>query len=169
MKTIKLTNESGTIDIDYLVDLIGDSERLTVYQVKGINEIETQFGFNFRRDEYSKAEFQQFADENNLKMSIFEANEPVIEYGEYVTFKITTTFLLAATINAPYPPTQMLYEGGNGAVTWSATNLPTGMTISTDGILSGVVTGSDTTATFTVTDFFGETATRSITISVILV
>jgi len=67
---------------------------------------------------------------------------------------ITTTSLSNGQVGVAYTPTPMNASGGNGTYTWTATGLPTGLTVSTSGILSGTptVTGSFPSVFFTVTD-----------------
>ena len=54
---------------------------------------------------------------------------------------LSQSSLPKATISTPYSFTMTPY-GGSGAYTWSATNLPAGVTMSTSGLLSGAPTAS---------------------------
>ena len=50
---------------------------------------------------------------------------------------ISTSVLPTATIGVAYGPVQLAATGGTGIYTWSATGLPTGLSLSTGGLLSG--------------------------------
>ncbi len=55
-------------------------------------------------------------------------------------------------------PGSAVATGGIGALTWSATGLPGGVSMATNGIISGIPAGTGTyTATLTVTDSVGQT------------
>ncbi len=71
--------------------------------------------------------------------------------GKYCTLAITTATLPNATIGAAYSQT-IAATGGAGPITFSVTSsaLPTGLTLSSAGVLSGTTTASGT-FTFTVT------------------
>jgi hypothetical protein len=84
---------------------------------------------------------------------------------------ITTATLPAGTTGAAYPTTTLLASGGsNSGYMWSISSglLPGGLTMSTGGVISGTVSTSATSATFTVQvqDGGGNTATRQYTLSV---
>jgi drug/metabolite transporter superfamily protein YnfA len=60
-------------------------------------------------------------------------------------FTITTTSLPNGTVNAAYPSTTLLASGGKTPYTWTATGLPTGLSLNaTTGVLSGTSTQSGT-------------------------
>ncbi|MFM8237310.1 MAG: putative Ig domain-containing protein [Actinomycetota bacterium] len=81
---------------------------------------------------------------------------------------ITTSTLPNATLGLAYSTT-LAATGGSGTRTWSVTSgsLPAGLALSTAGVLSGTPT-TDGTSTFSVTvsDAFGRSATRSLTLTV---
>ena len=84
---------------------------------------------------------------------------------------ITTASLPAGTAAAAYPSTTLAATGGTGTgYAWSVStgSLPTGLNLSTAGVLSGTLSSSATTATFTiqVQDNGGNTATKQFTITV---
>jgi uncharacterized protein (TIGR03437 family) len=86
-----------------------------------------------------------------------------------LTIAVPTT-LPAATLNAAYPPVTVTAGGGLPPYTWTATGLPAGMTI---GIATGVISGTPTSAagspysaTVTVTDSTGKTASMVYTLAV---
>jgi hypothetical protein len=83
------------------------------------------------------------------------------------TLTITTSSLPGATANAPYTQT-LQSAGGTAPYTWSisAGNLPTGLSLSAAGVISGTCHGAGTTDTFTVkvTDAAEGTATRQFSI-----
>lgn len=82
---------------------------------------------------------------------------------------ITTSTLPAGVVGTPYSQT-LTASGGTGAKTWTKTGtLPTGLTLATDGVLSGTPTAAGTPSiTFKVTDSATPAveATKSITVTV---
>ena len=58
------------------------------------------------------------------------------------TLTISPSTLQAGTELVAYPNTQFTATGGTGTVTWSATGLPTGLSMSTGGLLSGTPAAS---------------------------
>jgi alpha-tubulin suppressor-like RCC1 family protein len=79
---------------------------------------------------------------------------------------VITTTLPRAVIGRPYSTT-LIAALGTVPYTWSASGLPTGLTLSSNGLLSGkpVVAGSFTVAT-TVTDSGGRTGTTTLALTV---
>ncbi len=89
------------------------------------------------------------------------------------TFTTTTpsvtssSTLPPATVGGTYLQ-QLLASGGTGTLSWSATGLPSGLSISSSGSITGspTVTGSAIPVTVTVTDAFGGTATKTFSLTV---
>jgi hypothetical protein len=79
---------------------------------------------------------------------------------------ITSTGLAGATSNKPYSAS-LDAAGGTAPYTWSATGLPAGLTLASNGIISGTptATGSSSIA-FTVTDAGSPTLTAKTTLSI---
>jgi len=106
-----------------------------------------------------------------LTIALADANGATASHDFSLTvdpaLSVTTTTLPAATKNAPFAPAQqMAATGGNGTYSWTASNLPTGLNLSTAGVFSGTPTGTTTSVTFTVTDGNGVTATKTLTLTV---
>jgi hypothetical protein len=79
---------------------------------------------------------------------------------------ITTASLPNATYGVAYSTT-LTGSGGTTAYTWSATGLPSGLSISTGGVISGTPTGGGTsTVAITLTDAVGGTANTSLSLLV---
>lgn len=81
--------------------------------------------------------------------------------------QITTTALPAGLVNFPYKAA-IQTTGGNGPITFTlAGSLPTGLTLNSNGTITGTptVTGSFT-FNVTATDFFGEETTQTITLCI---
>lgn len=81
--------------------------------------------------------------------------------------EITTTTLPAGVVGTPYSQT-LVATGGEGAKTWTKTGtLPTGLTLSTSGVLSGTPSAAGSPSiTFTVTDTALATDSQVITVTV---
>jgi hypothetical protein len=73
---------------------------------------------------------------------------------------IVTTTLPKATKGKKYTSTTLTSKNGVGKLTWKATGLPTGLTLSTAGVLSGTDTGAAKTYTVTVTVTDSDTPTK---------
>src|SRR5262249_54413422 len=75
------------------------------------------------------------------------------------------------TINRAYPGTALVASNGTPdpvtGYAWSAVNMPPGLSVDTNGVVSGTPTATGTfTTTFTVTAMTGATATRQYTITI---
>ena len=83
---------------------------------------------------------------------------------------IATGSLPNGTVGVAFSQT-LSVTGGTSPYTWTITSgsLPTGLSISSSGVLSGTPTaaGSPTSVTFKVTDLTGATATKSLSITII--
>jgi len=112
MKTIKFFNEQRDIDVEYLVDLIGNSEPIAIYDVTqfvsgvpqwGLNGEAIQFGM-FDKNKvdktvsnkgkthtpYTVTEFVEFAKGKNLTMVILEDGESAIAKNTLTAFAWVT-------------------------------------------------------------------------------
>ena len=85
--------------------------------------------------------------------------------------KVTVQFPNAATPisltkDTPYSGAVSAY-GGSGTYTWTATNLPPGLSLSTAGLVTGTVTGSTRyLVTLTVTDSLGATSSAVVPVNI---
>jgi hypothetical protein len=80
-------------------------------------------------------------------------------------FSITTTSLPSATSNQAYSTT-LSAAGGTGTITWSATGLPAGLSMSTSGVISGTPGNAGTASVVvTVTDQGGQSATAHLSVT----
>jgi prepilin-type N-terminal cleavage/methylation domain-containing protein len=80
---------------------------------------------------------------------------------------ITTGSIPSWTVNQPYTSFTMSSAGGTQPVSWTATGLPTGLTMDAAGVITGTPTDLGTfTPTVTVTDSLGATASRSYTVNI---
>ena len=82
---------------------------------------------------------------------------------------ISTPSLPNGVTNAVYPSTTLATSGGSGSFTWAATGLPTGLGLSTAGVLTGTPTaaGTSSNVNITVTDtaaLISKTSVFSITV-----
>ena len=83
---------------------------------------------------------------------------------------VSPATLPAGTLNAAYAPITITASGGAPPYTWTATGLPSGLSIT---VATGVISGTPTTATgspysvkVTVTDSTGKTASMSYSLNV---
>jgi len=87
-----------------------------------------------------------------------------------LTLTILTKILPQETVTAAYPSQTLQATGGSGAYTWSiySGSLPTGTSLSAAGVISGTLTGSAGTSSFTlqVKDAVGDIAQQPLTITV---
>lgn len=93
MKILKFTNADLSLDVEYAVDLIGTNEEMTVYQISGLDDVEEQWGLEFRRLSYALGAFKAFATANNLKLEVFEngqTTETLIALATELAFVTTT-------------------------------------------------------------------------------
>src|SRR6185312_7776527 len=83
----------------------------------------------------------------------------------------TTSSLPNGTVNVAYPATTLTAVNGTAPYTFTATNLPAGLTISAGGQITGTPTAAGTTqVTFTVTDSTSpahNTATANLSITIV--
>ena len=76
---------------------------------------------------------------------------------------VTTASLPSVEAGDAYPETTLAAADGTPGYTWTATGLPDGLTLGTDGVLSGTPTTAGTnTVTVTVTDATSKTATAEL-------
>lgn len=165
MKIVKIYGGTA-VDIELLTDLIGSNDSCTVYQAKGLDDIEISFGFDLTKQETTLTALKAFCVEKGLNMDIYEDRQPVINaVSDFVPLAFTTESLANATNGVPYEAT-VAAEGGNGAYTFETAGLPTGLSLSTAGVISG--TPNDDAGSFTVeitvTDFFGVNVTEEFTL-----
>ncbi len=97
------------------------------------------------------------------------ATVPLTVASAPVTITITTTALDSAVKNNLYhPSTQLVATGGTAPYSWTATNLPTGITMTSAGLFSGTPTVAGTWQTvFTATDSAGHSGSKTLTMTVI--
>lgn len=115
MKTLKFQSQDNDINVDYLVDLIGNTEPITVYDitqwtgavsVRGLNREAITFGMFDKIDKtvsnsgkthtpYTLKEFIQFAEDNNLTLTIFEDGEDAVVKNTLTALAWVTTALNA--------------------------------------------------------------------------
>ena len=87
------------------------------------------------------------------------------------TVTVTTSGLLPGVQNVAYPSATLTATGGKGPYAWVATNLPTGLSLSAAGVLTGTpATAGSYMPTFTATDSStpGVSSTTTITLNVLL-
>lgn len=179
MKTLKFYNANKAINVDYLVDLIGDAQPLAVYNItqnvlgvpqvglngeaiaeKFFDKIDKTVG-NEGRDHtpYTLKEFTQFAIDHNFSLLIVEESEVL---NTLTALGFVTESFDGGTSGTPYSM-QLESEGGNAPYIFTTeSTLPAGITLSEDGLLEGTPTEDGTfPLEVTVTDKFGVTSVLS--------
>lgn len=99
MKILKFTNADLSLDVEYVVDLIGTNDAMTVHQIKGLDEAEKRWGLNFRVLPYTLTAFKTFATTYNLKLDVLEngqATTTLVALG--TALNITTTTMKDGSI-----------------------------------------------------------------------
>ena len=165
MKTLKYTNANKAIDVEYLTDLIGSNKNLTVYQVTqyvngvkqvNLNATAQSFGMLDKVDMYSLKQMTDQATDKNLTLEVYESGQSKVTLNTLTALAITTTNITGGNSGVAYSLT-FEAEGGNEPYVWTtASTLPTGITLSAAGVLSGTTTQTGTfSLTIKVTDKFG--------------
>jgi hypothetical protein len=76
MKTIVLRNTDSSVRVEYLTDLIGKNQELTVYTQNGtpngLSETEIALGLDLGVDEYNVKDVEALSEEKELFMEIYE-------------------------------------------------------------------------------------------------
>jgi hypothetical protein len=86
-----------------------------------------------------------------------------------VPLSITTTALASGTVNVPYPNQNMSAAGGSPPYSWSATGLPSGLSMSSAGVISGTATASGTFGVAVkVVDSVAASATTNLSLTIAL-
>lgn len=96
MKTFLFHNSSGTLQVEYVTDLIGNNiGKFTVMQIKGLEESEEAAGLGFSELVYDYPSFVAFAEANNLLLDIIDnsSNEPQEVVNSYIELAILTETL----------------------------------------------------------------------------
>ncbi len=86
----------------------------------------------------------------------------------YPALTVTTNFLPDGTAGQPYSPVTLAASGGSGSVTWTASGLPSALSLSAGGVLTGTPAAAGvSTPVFTATDpASGQSLNRSLTLTV---
>ena len=78
MKDLVLRSADKTVDVHYLVDLIGDNEGITtIHEIRGLSDAEIILGINFKRELTSLGALKKFATDNNLGLFAYETGKAV--------------------------------------------------------------------------------------------
>jgi hypothetical protein len=78
MKDLVLRSVDKTVDVHYLVDLVGSNSGLmTIHEIRGLSDAEIALGINFKRELVSLGELKEFATENNLGLFVYETGQSV--------------------------------------------------------------------------------------------
>src|SRR5664279_2087778 len=104
MKTLKYTNANKAIDVEYLVDLIGASKMLTIFQVTqfvagveqvNLNAAAQTFGMLDKCQMYSLTDMTTQATDKNLSLNIYESGQNVVNLNTLTALDITNTTITA--------------------------------------------------------------------------
>jgi hypothetical protein len=183
MKTLKLVSQDGTIDVEYLVDLIGSNDQFTIYDAKqivsgipvwGINAAAIAAGLpdkNVTMDKIVSGNGAThtpltltwmigFAASKNYTLTILEEGQAPVTGNQGVTLAITTEAFDAAEEGQAFSQQLAATGGAQPYVFSTASTLPDGITLSSAGLLAGTPTEDGTFAlAVTVTDAVSGTDT----------
>lgn len=171
MKSLIFENGNQSLRVEFVTDLIGDNQRFTVSEIKGLDDIEvTEAGFLFKELAYSIPDFKAFATAKNLKLVVMDQDAQSTLVNIATAFAITnSTALQGGNENVEYAGDQLLTVGGFGASTFEVVSgdLPVGITLSASGALTGTPTTAGV-ANFSVeaTDTVGNKVTKAFTITI---
>lgn len=153
MKLLKFTNADRSLDVEYAVDLIGSSEAMTVYEVKGLDAAELRWGLQFRRLSYTLGAFKAFATTYNLKLEVLENGQSTSTLVALATaLNITTTTMKDGSIGVANVETITIDTTANSAqadyvvlTNWNGETVAVWLDIDADGTVpTGVkYTGAD--------------------------
>lgn len=178
MKTLKYTNANKALNVEYLVDLIGDSNQLTIYEIShtigetkilGIGTNGQLVGLPTQDDQIANDEntltkltlsnMVALAVSKNLSMEIHTQGvlSPAVE-NTLTELAMVTTVIQDGIVDTEY---EFIFEaeGGNTGYIWTTeSTLPAGLTLGLNGVLYGTPTETGTsTITVVCTDLFGIT------------
>ena len=92
MKDLVLRSADKTVEVHYLVDLIGDNEGITtIHEIRGLSDAEIALGIKFKRELYTLGELRKFALDNSLGLFAYETGKPV---AALVDFEPTLTLTI---------------------------------------------------------------------------
>jgi hypothetical protein len=87
MKTLVLRNNDNSVQVEYLTDLIGNNDALTIYQIRDLNATGTGtvtlgataigLGMDFGAEPKTLKQFIAFAITNNLILEVYETGQAV--------------------------------------------------------------------------------------------
>jgi hypothetical protein len=78
MKDLVLRSADKTVEVHYLVDLIGNNDGITtIHEIRGLDDAEIILGINFKRELYTLGELKKFAQDNSLGLFAYETGSDV--------------------------------------------------------------------------------------------
>lgn len=140
MKQLRFANGDGSLDITYLVDLIGTNDACTIYQViQKVNNVNTPFGlnatayqagFNDKKEPTTLTVMKAFASDNNYTLTEYTEGAVPVVHHSLTALAVTTNALTAKVHGVLQKETATIVgtieaAGGGGAtVTVTAAGLP---------------------------------------------
>jgi len=110
MKDLVLRNADRTVDVHYLVDLVGDNDGITtIHEVRGLSDAEITLGINFKRELTSLGVLKQFAMDNSLGLFAYENGE---EVQALVDIEPTLTLTVVDIEGEPISGVPVTVDGG---------------------------------------------------------
>lgn len=109
MKTLKYTSQNKDIDVEYLTDLIGSNDSLTIYQVSqyvdevkqvGLNGTAIVFGMPDDIEASNLTTMKALATDNNLTLQVLESGQSTITLNTLTDLAITTEAIDAGVAGA---------------------------------------------------------------------
>lgn len=172
MRTLVLRNENASFQVRYKTDREDpNTNRFTIMQVDGLTETAIHAGLPTLELESDIFAFKKLATDLNLQLveSTPGAETEIIPIATNLAFTSNPT-LTSGTHSVAYAGETLAAEGGSGVYTFAVTGgdaLPTGMSMTSAGVISGTPGGS-TAGTYhphiTVTDSYGMSVTVTFTL-----
>lgn len=167
MKQLRFANGDGSLDITYLVDLIGTNDACTVYQViQKVNNVNTPFGlnaaayqagFNDKKEPTTLTVMKAFASDNNYTLTEYTEGAVPVVHHSLTALAVTTNALTAKVHGVLQKETAVLV----GTIPTATRQVETATIVGTIEAAGG----GDATVTVTATGLPGNSVVKSVAVA----